>query len=240
MSRALNRKLDYVDCRPLEFSFAAFAENFDTHIRQSIRGYDDLISDCLSLSTYFVDDETTVLDLGCSAGTFLKRVKDVNVSRAPHSNYVGVEIEERFSVHWQPTAGLRYSLCDIRSFEFPCNCSFVTSIFSLQFISENERQTILEKIYSCLLPGAGFVLAEKTLSPCSKLQDMMTSLHYDYKREHFSEAEILSKEKSLRSLMKPWTETKIKSSLRVVGFQTSKIQCFWKNHNFVGLIALKN
>ena len=240
MSRALNRKLESFNDRPLEFSFAAFAENFDTHIRQSIRGYDDLISDCLSLSTYFVEDETTALDIGCSAGTFLKRLKDANDTRAPRASYVGVEIEERFAIDWKLTARMTNVLADVRNFEFPSDCSFVTSIFSLQFISEKERQTILGKVHDCLVPGGGFVLAEKTFSPCSKLQDMLTSLHYDFKREYFTEAEILEKDRSLRSLMKPWTEQKIKSSLRKAGFQLNKIQCFWKNHNFLGLIALKS
>jgi tRNA (cmo5U34)-methyltransferase len=240
MSGALSRKPESIEARPLEFSFAAFAENFDTHIRQSIRGYDDLISDCLSLSTYFVEDGTTALDIGCSAGTLLKRVRDVNRARAPHASYLGVEIEERFSDHWQHKANISYILSDIRTFEFPTNCSFVTSIFSLQFISERERQTILARVHDCLVSGGGFVLAEKTLSPCAKLQDMITSLHYDFKREHFTETEILEKERSLRSLMKPWTERRIKGSLREAGFQASRIQCFWKNHNFVGLIALRS
>src|SRR5688500_11722421 len=163
MSRALNRKPESLDDRPLEFSFAAFAENFDAHIRQSIRGYDDLISDCLSLSTYFVEDQTTALDIGCSAGTFLKGLKDANDTRAPKASYVGVEIEERFSIHWQLTARTNYVLGDVRTFEFPSDCSFVTSIFSLQFISEKERQAILGKVHDCLVPGGGFILAEKTL-----------------------------------------------------------------------------
>src|SRR5579864_2783384 len=39
----------------LSFSFARFAEGFDKHIRQSIRGYVDLLSDCVALSEYFVE-----------------------------------------------------------------------------------------------------------------------------------------------------------------------------------------
>src|SRR5687768_8511712 len=132
MSRALNRKLENLDDRPLEFSFAAFAENFDAHIRQSVRGYDDLISDCLSLSPYFVEDQTTVLDIGCSAGTFLKKLQDANDPRAPRATYVGVEIEEQFSIHWSSATRINYVLADVRNFEFPSDCSFVTSIFSLQ------------------------------------------------------------------------------------------------------------
>jgi len=240
MSRALRRQLDPLDDTPLEFSFAAFAGNFDLHIRQSIRGYDDLISDCLSLSAYFVEEGTTVLDIGCSAGTFLKKLRDLNHHRAPDGSYVGVEVEEQFSVHWQAPKDIDFVLGDIRNFAFPADCSFITSIFSLQFISEKERQTILRNVFNCLVPGGAFVLAEKTLSPCAKLQDMLTALHYDFKRQYFTEAEILEKERSLRSLMKPWTERKIIRCLREAGFQLNRIQCFWKNHNFISLLALKS
>ena len=59
-----------------KFSFATEEGDFDQHIRQSIRGYDDLHNDVVKLSEYFVDEGTTVLDIGCSTGTLLKDIKE--------------------------------------------------------------------------------------------------------------------------------------------------------------------
>ena len=57
----------------LSFSFARFAEGFDQHIRQSIRGYVDLLSDCIALSEYFVEDGTVIFDVGCRPALFSEK-----------------------------------------------------------------------------------------------------------------------------------------------------------------------
>ena len=43
-------------------------EGFDDHIEHSIRGYTNLLDDIVSLSRNFVEDETNVIDIGCSTG----------------------------------------------------------------------------------------------------------------------------------------------------------------------------
>jgi tRNA (cmo5U34)-methyltransferase len=84
----------------LAFSFARFAKGFDEHIRRSIRGYVDLLSDCVGLSEYFVEDGTIVFDIGCSTGTFLREIIRKNRDRCPNTKYIGIDIEDRFSKYW--------------------------------------------------------------------------------------------------------------------------------------------
>ena len=60
------------------FTFAQRSEGFDTHIDLSIRGYSNLIDDVLKLSEYFVEDETNVVDIGCSTGKMLKAMINQN------------------------------------------------------------------------------------------------------------------------------------------------------------------
>jgi tRNA (cmo5U34)-methyltransferase len=225
--------------KPLEFSFAAYADHFDEHIRRSIRGYQDLISDCVALSTYFIENETTVVDIGCSAGSFVQMLQKHNCERAPRAKYIGIEVEREFAANWDNIENVEFVLSDIRDYDVPNDSSFISSIFSLQFISEKERQAVLVDVFSSLVRGGALILAEKTLSPCAKLQDMLTSIHYDFKRSHFSDAEILEKERSLRSLMKLWTEEQITEALIRAGFSRTHIQCFWRSHNFVGFLALR-
>jgi len=81
----------------LGFSFARFAKGFDQHIRQSIRGYAELMSDCMGISEYFVENETTVFDIGCSTGAFLYAVRDRNEARCPSARYIGIDIETSFT-----------------------------------------------------------------------------------------------------------------------------------------------
>ena len=54
-----------------KFTFATSEEGFDNHIDKSVRGYSHLWGDILSLSKYFVEDYTQVVDIGCSTGKLL-------------------------------------------------------------------------------------------------------------------------------------------------------------------------
>ena len=51
-----------------DFTFAHRQEGFDKHIELSIRGYSNLMEDVVSLSRYFVEDNTNIVDIGCSTG----------------------------------------------------------------------------------------------------------------------------------------------------------------------------
>ena len=69
--------------------------------------------------------------------------------------------------------------------------------------------------------------------------DMMTSLYYEFKRQSFAEEENLAKERSLRSIMKLWSEEEVVNSVIAGGFSATNLQCFWRNHNFAAFVALK-
>jgi len=225
----------------LNFSFAEFAEGFDDHIRKSIRGYDDLLEDCVSISEYFIENETSAFDIGCSTGRFLLRMWEKSRERAPRARYVGIDIEPNFMAFWKKWEidNVELHVADVQSFPIPQHCSFVTSVFSLQFIAERDRQKIVNRIFQALVPGGAVIVAEKTLSKCSKLHDMLTFVHYDYKRQSFTEEEILEKERSLRAILKPWSEEQIVQSLVAAGFCETKVQPFWRNHSFAAFIALR-
>jgi hypothetical protein len=67
----------------LPFSFANYADDFDHHIERSIRGYSNLIEDCVELSQYFVENGTVFCDIGCATGRTLAAIRARNQERAP-------------------------------------------------------------------------------------------------------------------------------------------------------------
>ena len=95
----------------------------------------------------------------------------------------------------------------------------------------------MKTIYDNLIEGGAFIFSEKVFSINAKIQNMMEFMHYDYKREHFTEKQILDKEKELRHLAKLTNENLLSQQLRSIRFRG--IQSFWRNYNFVGYIALK-
>ena len=222
-----------------KFTFATSEEGFDNHIDKSVRGYSHLWGDILSLSKYFVEDYTQVVDLGCSTGKLLKAMIEQNQEHIPHAQYTGIEIEDDFygdyNMDEEKYQQLSYYRGDVRDFNFQ-NCSLVTSIFTLQFMSPKDRQEIINRVYSGLNTGGAFIFSEKTFSCNPRIQDMMTFTFYDYKRQNFTDKEILDKEVQLRHMMKPNTKTELYDMFTNAGFE---VHNFWQNFNFIGAIALK-
>ena len=58
--------------------------------------YSHLLSDVVNYSRYFVEDDTNVVDIGCSTGKLTKALLEENQDHCYKANYVGVEIAEGF------------------------------------------------------------------------------------------------------------------------------------------------
>ena len=226
-----------------DFTFAHREEGFDEHINWSIRGYSDLLKDVISFSRYFVEDDTNVVDIGCSTGKITQALMEYNKDHASRAHYVGVEIADGFVDDLNKrgdtlgkTGSVEFVFDDIRNYRFE-NCSLVTSIFTLQFMSKKDRARVINEIYQGLNFGGGFIFAEKIDCENARLQDMMTFNYYDFKREKFDYDDIMTKEQTLRNMLKPNTWNEIKDMLEFAGFKA--VEQSWRNHNFVGVIAIK-
>ena len=222
-----------------KFTFATREEGFDNHIDGSIRGYGDLWQDVVDISQYFVENNTSVVDIGCSTGKMLKSMIEQNMF-APDAIYEGVEIEEDFFKGYikdeQDYPQLSYYRGDVLDFNFT-KCSYVTSIFTLQFMSYASRKKVVEKVYNGLLPGGAFVFAEKTMPSNVRIHEIRTFTYYDFKRKTFTSDDIMDKERQLRHMTKPNTRQEIMDMCYKAGFQA--VDTFWQNHAFTGFIALK-
>ena len=225
----------------LPFSFANYADEFDRHIELSIRGYGNLIDDCIELSQYFVENDTTVCDIGCSTGRMLGAIRARNQERAPAARYIGLDIESSFEKHWarQKGTNIQFLVQDVLAFDGFAELSLATSIFTLQFLPERHRHEVCRKIYDGLVPGGAFIVAEKTFAKIPRTQDMLMSLYLHYKRRHFSDEEIMDKEKSLRDKMKSGREADLIRLLTDTGFRVDAIEPFWRSHMFVAFVCVK-
>ena len=230
-----------------DFTFAHREEGFDEHIEQSIRGYSNLLEDVISLSRYFVEDDTNIVDIGCSTGKLTKAMIEYNQDHCVNGNWIGVEIADGFINDLEDRqkeitngssnfAEVDFIMEDVRDFDFN-NCSLVTSIFTLQFMPKKDRREVISNIYDGLNEGGAFIFSEKTVCESALVQDMITFNYYDYKRKSFTTDDIMDKERTLRNMMKPNTWEEIMDMLSYAGFKD--IQPFWRNHAFVGALAIK-
>jgi tRNA (cmo5U34)-methyltransferase len=168
-----------------------------------------------------------------------------NKEFAPNAHYVGVEVAEGFKSDMEErqkiltesyTNQFTFEFQDIRQYEFN-NCSLVTSIFTLQFMPMKDREEVIGRIYDGLNTGGAFIFSEKTVANNARIQEMMTFTFYDYKRKNFSTEDIMTKEVTLRNMLKPNTWNELEDMILGAGFRT--VQPFWQNFLFVGAIALK-
>ena len=223
-----------------DFTFAHRSEGFDDHIDMSIRGYSALLDDVVSLSRYFVEGETNVVDIGCSTGKLTSRIYEHN-KEIENIQYIGVEIAEGFGSDLKdrkkslPFASFLHPM-DIRDYSFE-NCSLVTSLFTLQFMPYSCRKEILQRIYNGLNDGGALIFGEKIDTTHSRIENMLRTIYYEYKRESFDYDDIMTKECTLKNMLKPNSWSEIQAMLNDVGFKA--VQTFWQNHLFIGAIAIK-
>ena len=222
-----------------KFTFATREEGFDTHIDTSIRGYNDLWQDIVDISQYFVENGTTVVDIGCSTGKMLKSMIAQNTF-APEAFYDGVEIEPDFYKTYEEDEknyhNLTYFRGDVDQYHF-VNCSYITSIFTLQFMTHQQRKRVINSVYDGLNPGGAFVFAEKTMPDNVRIHEIRTFTYYDFKRRTFTTDDIMDKERQLRHMTKPSTRQELVNMCKHAGFEA--VDTFWQNHAFTGFIALK-
>lgn len=227
-----------------EFVFAKSEEGFDNHIRNSIRGFDDLCSDIVEISQYFINynSHNKIVDIGCSTGRLLSEIKkytpeeiDIIIS--------GVDIDpqfrEQFLHNVQSGSFILEDICDYnyKNMKYLQNSSLIISIFTLQFTPFENRKEILKTFYDNIVDGGALIISEKTLATNSRFQEICTFNHYKFKSNNFSYEQIFNKQQTLRSMMKLKTIDEHISDLKEAGFKT--VDTFWQNHAFVGFVAIK-
>ncbi len=126
---------------------------------------------------------------------------------------------------------------DIRNIDIK-NASVVVLNFTLQFLSPEDRYTLLEKIYAGLRPGGILILSEKFVFENQVANELLIDLHHDFKRANgYSELEISQKRSAIENVMRPDSVETHKARFEQLGFSSYEVwfQCF----NFGSMFAIK-
>ncbi len=207
---------------------------FDEHVKQSVPFYSEMHKTISDILGWFIQDNTTIYDVGSSTGTFLKLIKSKYPEKKIHA--VGIDkstamIEESFS------EGVQLICKDVSEYKF-LNASAITSILTIQFIQEHKRLDILKNIYDGLNKGGCFVLVEKVLGENPKTQAIWNDVYHDFKIENnFTADDVINKSKSIRGVMNPLTLSQNLELLESAGFSNNDIIFKWCN--FVAILCIK-
>ncbi len=198
-------------------------KNFSTHVKKSVPYYDtghDLVSD---ISDYFVKEDSICYELGVSTGVLLKKLSN---RHKPSTTWIGIDREKKmidqakvevFSDN-NKSKNLKLIVDDVITYKYK-KSDFIVSYYTVQFIPNRLRQILIDKIYSTLNWGGAFLIFEKVRGPDARFQDLMTGVYNEFKlKQGYTPDEIISKARSLKSVMEPFSTKGNLDMLNRAGF----------------------
>lgn len=211
---------------------------FDEHVSQSVPMYREGQTLLTQYSDFFVSPGSTVYDLGCSVGTLSAMLADRHNEK--NAQIYGVDIENGMieqAVKDNSRTNLEYILDSIVEIELS-RCSFISSYYTVQFISPAVRQAVIDKIYQALEWGGGFIMFEKVRASDARFQDYATQLYNEFKLKNgYSPENIISKSRSLKRVLEPFSTDGNMEMLERAGFKD--VMTIQKYINFEGFLAIK-
>lgn len=216
------------------------ADNFVSHVRRSVPLYDFGHNLICEVSDFFVHNDSVCYDLGVSTGELMGKLVRYN-SHKPNVRWIGIDCEENMikkaRTHTAGLDNIELLTQDINQVQFE-KADLIISYYCIQFIQPRFRQQLFNKIYESLNWGGAFVLFEKVRAPDARFQDMMTALYEDYKKSQgYSDEEILTKARSLRGVLDPYTSEANLGYLKRAGFVD--VLSIMKYVCFEGVLAIK-
>ena len=198
-------------------------KNFSNHVKKSVPLYDighDLV---LDISDYFVKEDSICYELGVSTGVLIKKLSN----RHKHSTcWIGIDKEknmieqakhELFSEN-KKVKNLKLIVDDVITYKYK-KSDFIVSYYTVQFIPNRLRQILIDKIYSTLNWGGAFLIFEKVRGPDARFQDIMTGIYNEFKlKQGYTPDEIISKSRSLKGVMEPFSTNGNLDMLTRAGF----------------------
>lgn len=215
---------------------------FPDMIQRSVPGYSTIVDNIGLLAQQFAQDNSVIYDLGCSLGAaslsirkYLS-VKNIKIHAVDNS----ADMVERCKSHlsaFKSDIPVIVEQADVLETKIT-NASVVVLNFTLQFISPELRQSVLENIFAGLNPGGVLILSEKVSLGHSTADESLIELHHEFKRRNgYSELEISQKRTALENVMKLESLPFHLNRLKQIGFAESLtwFQCF----NFASMLAIK-
>ncbi|MFJ8531418.1 methyltransferase domain-containing protein [Bacillus sp. NPDC094106] len=210
---------------------------FDTHVRQSVPSYEMMQELICGIAQFFIEENGVVVDVGCSTGETIKRLKEVipktfSAFGLDTSEPMIKKAKEKLS----NAEDVFFLNADISEVALP-KADVIISCLTNPFVSMNKRKKHIESLIRLLKKGGALILVEKAYAKHSIHQDIFTQLHHDFKEEQgFSKTEIRDKDKSLRGIFRINNADENKLFLESKGMVVDE---FFKCLNFVGYLAIK-
>jgi len=214
---------------------------FDKHIKKSVPLYTETQNLYIQLSDFFLQDNSKIIDLGCSTGSFLINLSNRHKNNRKKIKYFGVdntnEMVRFCKKKFKDNKNLSFINQDIMKFDMSKSC-IISSFYTIQFISPKKRQFLINKIYKNLNWGGAFFFIEKVRGSDARFQDIMAQTYNEFKiSQGFTSNEIIAKSRSLKGVLEPFSTLGNLGLMKRAGFKD--VMTVFKYNCFEGFLAIK-
>ena len=251
MNREESKRDDIFDRRIekiADFEFdASVAEVFDDMISRSVPLYKEVQECSAKICAMFAQKNSIILDCGCSTATTLllcEKVLAETGSDLSGVTFLGVDSSEamlekaeaKISSIAEAPEDFSLILGDLKEWTPPAGVSVAFLNYTLQFLAEESRLSLLKRIREQLLPGGVVIISEKIMHSHPRINSALDALHLRFKRDNgYSELAVSQKRTALERVMKPVSTEENIQLLNRAGF--SGVECFLKWYNFASFVA---
>ncbi len=230
---------DEIVAKNADWKFSGnMVDNFEKHVRKSVPLYEEGHELVMKLSDYFVKNDSICYELGSSTGRLSYKLAKQHEFR--DAKFIGVEIEEDMvakanELYKNPNLSF---ICDDMNTMLFEQSDLIVSYYTIQFIHPKLRQQLIDKIYDSLNWGGAFIMYEKVRANDARFQDIISNLYMEYKLDQgYKAEEIISKAKSLKGVLEPFSTEGNMDMLKRAGFVD--ILTVQKYMNFEGFLVIK-
>ena len=215
---------------------------FDDMVRRSVPGYATVIAMTKVFAEHYAQADTVCYDLGCALGASTLAMRKgifqsgCEIVAVDNSESMVAQCREVMASD-ESDIPVEVMLADIRDVPIE-NASVVILNFTLQFLSPDQRDAMIQTIYDGLRPGGVLLLSEKIGFEDKDKDAFETHMHHEFKKlMGYSDMEIAQKRKALENILVRDTLETHKDRLSNAGFTQNHLwfQCF----NFMSLAAFK-
>ena len=191
--------------------------DFDKHIANSNPNYNGLIELVHGVAKDYVQQGSTVYDIGCSSGSLL------NSLRCYGAKLYGVDVVD-IRKHEDFDFIMSSGTDALKSAD---TIDVIFSIFTAQFMGLG-RSAYFDELTRHINDGAVCFFAEKVILDDNKLNSVVQKNLLAHKRKSFTDTEILDKEEALSGVMHPLTNSQLNTAF-LDNVDATEV---WQSYNF--------
>jgi tRNA (cmo5U34)-methyltransferase len=210
--------------------FDAGASKYDGNRRKIIYCFDDFYTTLLDLIPFARDDRFAFLDLGAGTGLVSALIRQRFPDTEAHLLDISEKMLAKAKQRFENDNGIHFYVRDYSREALPGPFPLIVSAMSIHHLSDQQKQTLMQRIFDGLTPGGCFIHAELVLGATPATE----ACYQRYWRKHLEATGIEKEEldaiyQRMASDRPAMLEYQL-AWMRSAGF--TDVDCFFKRYNF--------